>query len=291
MIDSKYRNLNPVIPSPPDERDYRVGAKVDIADNFSDEYAVWQPPVEDQGQVGNCVAQSIANIFECWEHREGKKHKDFSVGYIYGMSDRFGMIPREACGYTVDEGDVYRDVWEALYENPECHELRMNVSDEIKSKAKRMGEYVRIYSLVELKAFITKYQLPVMIIAKGADYAWYASGGYHATACFGWNKSDELLYTNSWGAGGCYGDGTGAMSFDKLTEIWGIIPMEKKEITFTDIAGHWAEKDIKEAAKRGIINGFADGTFKPNETLTRAQMAAISARILAEVERMLDERD
>lgn len=291
MIDSKYRNLEAVIPSPDDERDYWVGQKVDIDNDFPEEYAVWQPPVEDQGQIGNCVAQALANVFECWEHREGKRHKDFSVGYIYGMSDHHGMIPREACGYTVDEGDVYRSIWEAFIENPECHELRMAVSDEIKAKAKHMGEYVRIHSLVELKAFIVKYQLPVMIVAKGEYYSWMASGGLHATAAFGWDKDNNILYTNSWGTGGCFGDGKGKMEFGKIRECWGIIPMEKKEIEFSDIAGHWAEKDIKEAARRGIVNGFADGTFKPNETLTRAQMAAISTRILAEVERMLDERD
>ena len=279
MIDSKYRNLEPVELSPPDDRDYRIGAKVDIADDFPEEYAIWQPPVEDQGSVGNCVAQSIANIYETWEHREGKKHRDYSVGYIYGVTNKFGMNSREACAITVDEGNVYRDVWEALYENPECHELRMQVSDDIKATAKHMKEYIRLYSLPEIKAFLIKYNLPVLIVARGEDYSWMAAGGYHATACYGWDKDDNLLYTNSWGTGGCFGDGRGKIPFRRtILESWGILPMEKKSVEFTDIKGHWAEKSIKKFAEDGVVNGYADNTFKPNQPVTRAEVVAMLDR-------------
>jgi predicted CXXCH cytochrome family protein len=33
--------------------------------------------------------------------------------------------------------------------------------------------------------------------------------------------------------------------------------------SFTDVKGHWAEADIISAATAGIINGYPDGTFKP----------------------------
>ena len=35
------------------------------------------------------------------------------------------------------------------------------------------------------------------------------------------------------------------------------------ENEFSDIAGHWAEDSIIELAGRGLINGFDDGTFRP----------------------------
>lgn len=44
---------------------------------------------------------------------------------------------------------------------------------------------------------------------------------------------------------------------------------------FTDIEGHWAKEYIEEAAKDGIVNGFQDGTFRPDEPLTRAQFCKI----------------
>jgi len=44
---------------------------------------------------------------------------------------------------------------------------------------------------------------------------------------------------------------------------------------FNDIAGHWAEENIIKLAERGIINGYPDGSIKPNAEITRAEMAVI----------------
>ena len=41
---------------------------------------------------------------------------------------------------------------------------------------------------------------------------------------------------------------------------------------FTDVEpGHWAESYINELSEKGIINGMGDGTFAPNNTLTKGQ--------------------
>lgn len=44
---------------------------------------------------------------------------------------------------------------------------------------------------------------------------------------------------------------------------------------FTDIAGHWAEDTITRWADVGIVNGYPDGTFRPDEFITRAELAKI----------------
>jgi GH18 family chitinase len=44
---------------------------------------------------------------------------------------------------------------------------------------------------------------------------------------------------------------------------------------FSDISGHWAEADIKQAVSDGIVKGYTDGTFKPNATVTRAEFAVM----------------
>ena len=44
---------------------------------------------------------------------------------------------------------------------------------------------------------------------------------------------------------------------------------------FSDTEGHWAEKVVDEMATKGILNGFEDGTFKPNDSVTREQFAKI----------------
>lgn len=50
--------------------------------------------------------------------------------------------------------------------------------------------------------------------------------------------------------------------------------------TFTDIKGHWAEKYIQRAAELGWIKGFEDGTFRPNDCITRAQAMTMINRVL-----------
>jgi S-layer homology domain len=32
--------------------------------------------------------------------------------------------------------------------------------------------------------------------------------------------------------------------------------------SFTDTAGHWAERYIKDATSKGIVNGYPDGTLE-----------------------------
>ncbi|CAM4463221.1 S-layer homology domain-containing protein [Paenibacillus macerans] len=50
-------------------------------------------------------------------------------------------------------------------------------------------------------------------------------------------------------------------------------------ITFKDVKyDHWAKKAIDSAVAKGYFKGYADGTFKPNATVTRAEFAALLAR-------------
>lgn len=47
-----------------------------------------------------------------------------------------------------------------------------------------------------------------------------------------------------------------------------------------DTRGHWAESYIAVLSDRGTIGGFPDGTFKPDDGITRAQFAAIAVKAL-----------
>ena len=52
-------------------------------------------------------------------------------------------------------------------------------------------------------------------------------------------------------------------------------------VTFSDVpASHWAAKSIAYAATRGWVTGYADGTFKPGNNITRAEVAAVTCRLL-----------
>ena len=49
---------------------------------------------------------------------------------------------------------------------------------------------------------------------------------------------------------------------------------------FSDISGHWAERYIVKASELGYVNGYSDGTFKPNAPITRAEMAQLLNNVL-----------
>ena len=51
-------------------------------------------------------------------------------------------------------------------------------------------------------------------------------------------------------------------------------------VSFTDIEGHWAQRAIELAAGNGWINGYEDGTFRPNDKITRAATMAMINRVL-----------
>ena len=59
--------------------------------------------------------------------------------------------------------------------------------------------------------------------------------------------------------------------FAKLTD---------NKVTFNDIDGHWARESIELAAGNGWINGYEDGTFRPNNNITRAATMAMINRVL-----------
>lgn len=50
--------------------------------------------------------------------------------------------------------------------------------------------------------------------------------------------------------------------------------------TFTDVAGHWAKQYIDRAAELGWITGYGDGSFRPNQNITRAEAATMINRVL-----------
>ncbi|MEB2301405.1 FIVAR domain-containing protein [Lysinibacillus xylanilyticus] len=54
---------------------------------------------------------------------------------------------------------------------------------------------------------------------------------------------------------------------------------EGVEITFNDTKGHWAQWIIEANRTAGIINGRQDGSFAPNEHLTRAQAVVMMNRM------------
>ncbi|QIB27566.1 S-layer homology domain-containing protein [Caloranaerobacter azorensis] len=53
---------------------------------------------------------------------------------------------------------------------------------------------------------------------------------------------------------------------------------------FTDIAGNWAKYYIESMAAKHVVNGYPDGTFKPNQEITRLEMASLLSKLVKNVD-------
>jgi hypothetical protein len=67
-----------------------------------------------------------------------------------------------------------------------------------------------------------------------------------------------------------------------LNRVFSIHPEDEIQagFKFTDIDGSWAQADIETLAAADVIRGYPDGTFKPDQTITREEMVLMIARIV-----------
>lgn len=77
-----------------------------------------------------------------------------------------------------------------------------------------------------------------------------------------------------------------------VSAVWCIQAEEDGSVyaaSFDDISGHWAEPYIEKAIDYGFVNGYEDGTFKPDAPITRAEFttmfnAALENRATADID-------
>lgn len=64
-----------------------------------------------------------------------------------------------------------------------------------------------------------------------------------------------------------------------LTCIIGFVPSEAAAAPgLTDISSHWAKSQIENLVNQGVITGYPDNTFKPDNTITRAEFMTMTNR-------------
>lgn len=59
-----------------------------------------------------------------------------------------------------------------------------------------------------------------------------------------------------------------------------IIKNLKENVKFNDIENHWARDEILNLAEKNIMNGYPDGSFKPDEYIKRGEIASIVNKII-----------
>lgn len=96
-------------------------------------------------------------------------------------------------------------------------------------------------------------------------------------------------YVSNGGGGGGGGGGGSVGNYDVITDIPlddTQTPDDIKSAVFGDVESHWACYEITKLAKTGAINGYTDGTFKPDQTVTRAEfvkMVAVALELKTDV--------
>lgn len=68
---------------------------------------------------------------------------------------------------------------------------------------------------------------------------------------------------------------------DGWTRFLNMVELDLNETNkISDITGHWAEKEIREALDNGWIEGYPDGTFRPDQAMTRAEAVVLMTAVM-----------
>src|SRR5450756_40638 len=60
--------------------------------------------------------------------------------------------------------------------------------------------------------------------------------------------------------------------------MFSLIPANTFAVAASDISGHWAQVTIQSWMDKGLIKGYPDGTFKPDQNVTRAEFMTLANR-------------
>lgn len=77
------------------------------------------------------------------------------------------------------------------------------------------------------------------------------------------------------GSGGGYSD-----QFQAEQEPAEPQPSEKPSSVFSDLEGHWSQSVVEKLAVRGIVSGYEDGGFHPDQPVTRAEFSKLAGTAL-----------
>ena len=55
----------------------------------------------------------------------------------------------------------------------------------------------------------------------------------------------------------------------------GVVQGKSEAAGMTDVRGHWAEQTISQMVQQGLLDGFPDGTFRPDDSVTADQFVKI----------------
>lgn len=117
-------------------------------------------------------------------------------------------------------------------------------------------------------------------------YFWSRVSPYYDVSAEAWYNNAVSTLTNAGilnGRPGNVFDPDGSITraeFAAIAARFFVVETEAEKDYFSDISGHWANEEINRAYILGLVEGYPDGTFRPDQPITRAEAMTLVNRIL-----------
>lgn len=243
--------------------------------------------VLDQGSVNSCVAHGVAGALSANHLKNTGELIDLSVLLIYGLwrgditgpgmfvestlenGRDIGTSPREYAPENLEVPDAIDKAKEYAKEYPNAMAFKVGSF----YKMRQNGSFVS-----DIKKALYQFDLPLVTVKEGSSMR-------HCELIVGWDEDNFILqnsYGEEWGNKGFHKVKLTTTSLDDTF----LVLADKVELPFSDARGHWAEKYIRNLYFAGIMEGYPDGTFKPDAPITRAELA----KVVDEVMKALDDK-
>ncbi|WP_159882083.1 chitobiase/beta-hexosaminidase C-terminal domain-containing protein [Paenibacillus puerhi] len=129
------------------------------------------------------------------------------------------------------------------------------------------------YELLDaLSPLLDKEKVSVDTVLKGVDAASKANVAFFASAGIIDGYED-----------GTFGGERGLTRAEFVAMMSRVLKLDVRaqgETFLTDVAGHWSEWYVNAFTKAGYVDGFPDGSFKPDSEISRAQAIVVINRII-----------
>ena len=285
--------------SPPDSRDYKAKDYLARGARPAEYHPELLAPVEDQGDIGCCVAQALAAAKTYMEYRERKSMIPYSVDFIYHnrLSNHYqgeGMFLREALSQLCKDGVPERQHLPTVTPYPSAAIAQVIAALKGLAKPQIISSYVSCDTDSEVCDAIAQTGAAVIVVEAGqsfsVNYKVFGGGlllptpwpdekgtGYHAIAAIGYDERG-IKIQNSWGTG--WGDGGFAIL------PWGY-SLTRERWTVVDKQDDW---DIVELyiddrkARRNGVEMLLDVPPRIIDGRTMVPLRAIGEALGAEVE-------
>ena len=291
--------------SPKDDRDYNFACLMNDAGfaslpteftNNSDE------PIRDQSWSNMCGAFAGTAYRYSQEWYQSNNTELYSPLMVYG-ADTFsgeGMYSRDLAKILVKTGVCHTQEWETIGYKGDCQRLYKKYKDEVRDDFKAYKTFSYYFCNSWSAIIAATYSTKGCIIMVPIYDNWYDcpdtgivgknSGdfyGYHFVLALDYTKNKNGSYTirfkNSWGTSwGDNGYGYFNTWVNGFEEAFAIVDNidEVRNMLYKDVPDNqWYSEAVELVTKAGLMKGDGDGTFRPNDPITRAEMAELLCRI------------